>query len=291
MKHFMITLIVAACGLGLIVPDAEAQRRMGGGSSFGMKRNVTPPPQAPRPAAQAPARQGAQPAAAPNRSWLGPVAGLAAGLGLAALFSSLGLGEEFGSFLLILLLAFGGFLLFRMLMRRSAAAGGHGANRMQYAAGSAAQHNVPAGPAGANHAFGGGAEAPAAQASGLRAQLDEESFLRQAKLNFIRLQAANDEGNLPDIREFTTPEVFAEIRMQMADSPVGPPRRTDVVELDATVLDVDEDSERYIVSVHFQGLLRDEPDAAPAQFEEIWHLTKDKAGRRGWLVAGIQQTS
>lgn len=285
MKHFVITLVAVIFTFGMFVPEAEA-RRFGGGGSFGMQRQMSPP-QSPRPAAQAPVRPGAQ--AAPNRSsWMGPIAGLAAGLGLAALFSHLGLGEGFASFVLIALMVFAAVMLFRFLARR--ALDGQQAQgtqqRMQYAG------NAPG-------AFGGAAPASMAEMGGgaspvqndLRSQLDEAAFLRQAKLNFIRLQAANDRGDLPDIREFTTPEVFAEIRMQMADAPTGPVQHTDVIDLEAEVLEVVDEGGRYIVSVRFTGLLREEADAPPAHFDEIWHLVKDHEDRSGWLVAGIQQAS
>ncbi len=283
MKHFVITLVAVLFTFGMFVPESEA-RRFGGGGSFGMQRQMSPP-QSPRPTAQAPVRPGAQ--AAPNRSWMGPIAGLAAGLGLAALFSHLGLGEGFASFVLIALMVFAGVMLFRFLARRVLdSQQTQGAQRMQYAG------NAPG-------AFGGAAPASMAEMGGstsasqddLRSQLDEAAFLRQAKLNFIRLQAANDRGDLTDIREFTTPEVFAEIRMQMADAPTGPVHHTDVIDLDAEVLEVTEESGRYVVSVRFTGLLREEEDAPPARFDEIWHLVKDQNGTSGWRVAGIQQAS
>lgn len=281
MKHLIITLVAAVFTFGFAIPEAEA-KRFGSGSSFGMQRQATPPATVPRTTTTSPA---APAAGAPARSsWMGPVAGLAAGLGLAALFSHLGLGEEFASFVLIALLVFAGLMLFRMLSRRGAAGSASGAQGMQYAAATPA---ASSGTAPASMAEMGGGAAPRHD---LRSELDEASFLRQAKLNFIRMQAANDEGNLDDIREFTTPEVFAEIRMQHADAPAQAGQHTDVVELDADVLDVIDDDSRYIVSVRFQGLIREESDAAPLRFDEVWHLVKDKAGSRGWLVAGVQQT-
>ncbi|MFB1029940.1 MAG: Tim44-like domain-containing protein, partial [Thauera sp.] len=137
----------------------------------------------------------------------------------------------------------------------------------------------------------GGGSAPAqsgldkARAGGF----DTEGFARQAKLNFIRLQAANDAGNLDDLREFTTPEVFAELCMQLNERK-GAEQRTDVVELNAEVIDVAEENDRYVVSVRFSGLLREQADAAPEAFDEIWHLSKPLAGSAGWLIAGIQQS-
>ena len=118
MKNFFLTLLVAVMAFGLGIPDVEA-KRLGGGSSFGMKRQATPQSAPRQPAAtqQTPAA-GAAAGAQPRRSWMGPIAGLAAGLGLAALFSHLGLGEEMASFMMILLLAGAAFLIFRMVMRR-----------------------------------------------------------------------------------------------------------------------------------------------------------------------------
>jgi len=293
MKHLLISLVVALFTLGLVVPEAEA-RRLGGGGSSGMQRQMTPqqPPRQPatpqqnlnRQQTQQPAAAGA---AAPQRSWLGPVAGLAAGLGLAALFSHLGLGEELASLLLIGLLVLAAVMLFRMLSRRNAAASG--ASRMQYAAATpAAADYTRTNPAATPAPVADTGGAAQVHRSDVRADFDADAFVRQAKVHFIRLQAANDEGNLADLREFTSPEMFAELRLQIADR--GPaPQRTDVVELNAEVVELVEEDSRYIVSVRFFGLIREEADAAPAPFDEVWHLTKDKRGERGWVVAGIQQ--
>ncbi len=287
MKNIFLSLMLAVLSLGFGIADAEA-KRFGGGSSFGMKRQATPQ-QAPRqPAAgQTPASGAA--AAAPKRSWMGPIAGLAAGLGLAALFSHLGLGEGMASFVMILLLAAAAFFVFRLLFRRGARgpqAHNQGQN-LRYAASGAAPAAVSALRPSPDAPMTG-----AATASGLdRARadgFDVDGFTRQAKLNFIRLQAANDAGNLDDLREFTTPEVFAEVRMQITERGAAE-QRTDVVELNAEVIDVAQENARYVVSVRFHGLLREEQTAPPAAFEEVWHLTKPVSGEGGWLVAGIEQ--
>lgn len=283
MKHFLLSAFVALFAFAGVVPEADAQRQLGGGGSFGMQRQVTPPAQRPPAAApQTTPRQ--QPATAGKRSWLGPVAGLAAGLGLAALFSSLGIGEEMGSLLLILLLVGVGVMLFRALTRRSTA---HAAQGMQYAAnGPTAQPAQAYSPAPSPAAFGGAAVANHAS---IPADFDAEGFARQAKVQFIRLQESHDAGNLDDIRQFTTPEVFAEIRMQLSERTVSA-QRTDIVELNAEVIDVAEEAQRYIVSVRFSGLIRETLDSAPQPFDEIWHLVKAKDGQQGWVIAGIQQT-
>jgi len=293
MKQLILSMLVAIISFGFGLPEAEA-KRLGGGGSSGMQRQMTPPSTPRQPAAtpqQNLNRQQAAtpPAAQPKRSWMGPIAGLAAGLGLAALFSHLGLGEEMASFMMMMLLVVGAVILFRLLFRRKAASSP--SNGMQYAGASAgAGNNIPpytppAQPMGSSaEAL---AQAPVSQAV---ADFDAEGFARQAKVNFIRLQAANDAGNLDDIREFTTPEMFAEIRMQLTER--GPvQQRTDVVELNAEVVDVVEEAARYIVSVRFNGLLREEADSAPVAFDEIWHLTKPMSGNEGWRIAGIQQIS
>lgn len=283
MKHLFLSLIMVIFTFGMVVPEAEA-KRLGGGSSFGMKRS-TPPAAAPqqnlsRPAAAPPAA-GAQ----PGRSWMGPIAGLAAGLGLAALFSHLGMGEGMANFVMILLLAAAGFMLFKFLFRRgSAAAAPQG---MKYAG--ATQGGAQSAPFQTQQDFASSASPmPAAAASAIPADFDAVGFARQAKLNFIRLQAANDAGNLEDIREFTTPEVFAEVSMQLKERGAAT-QRTDVVELNADVVEVAEEGERYIVSVRFTGLLREDEASAPAAIDEVWHLVKPVNGDAGWRVAGIQQ--
>lgn len=288
MKQFLITLLVAVVALGFSIPEAEA-KRLGGGSSFGMKRNATPPAQPRQPAAtqQNPAT-GAATAAQPKRSWMGPIAGLAAGLGLAALFSHLGLGEGFANFVMLLLLAAAAFFVFRLIFRRAGAASGNRQGTLQYA-GAPANSSARPSSFDAGRPVAGAATSSSGLDQARASGFDAEGFARQAKLNFIRLQAANDTGNLDDLREFTTPEVFAELAMQINERR-GAEQRTDVVELDAEVIDVAEEDSRYVVSVRFSGLLREQTDAAPEAFSEIWHLTKPLAGSGGWLIAGVQQS-
>ena len=281
MNKFLIALFAAVVGLGFAVGDAEA-RRMGGSKSFGMQRSApAPAKQATTPAAT-PQPAAAQPAAGGSR-WLGPVAGLAAGLGLAALFSHLGLGEELASFVLILLLVAAAVFVFRLLTRKRAPE----SQPLQYAgagtgaANAALRYEAPA--------AGGGAALPSV-AGNIPAGFDVDGFLRQAKLNFVRLQAAHDAGNVEDIRNFTTPEVFAEIRLQI-DERGGAAQQTDVIALEAELLEVAEEFRQYIASVRFHGSIRESAGAAAEAFDEIWHLTKPVAGSGGWVIAGIQQAN
>ena len=292
MKNFVMMAAALVLGFTLQINDAEA-KRLGGGSSSGMQRqSIAPsntqsaPAQAPRQAtAPAPANQpAAAPQAQPKRSWMGPLAGLAAGIGLAALASHFGFGAELANFMMMALLAMVVIGVIGFFMRKKAAAAQ--GNGMQYAgAGAPYGGNAPQ----REFTLVGGSAAPvAAAAANIPADFDTEGFVRNAKVNFIRLQAANDAGNLDDIREFTSPEMFAEIKMGMAERG-NAKQETDVVQLNAEVLDVAEETGRYIVSVRFSGLIREEKDAAAAPFDEIWHMTKPTDNSRGWVLAGIQQ--
>jgi predicted lipid-binding transport protein (Tim44 family) len=125
-------------------------------------------------------------------------------------------------------------------------------------------------------------------ANSLPADFDAAAFERLAKLIFLRMQAANDAGNLDDLRQFSTPEMFAEFRLELQDRK-GAAQRTDVVQLDAQVVDHAEERDQYIVSVRFHGLIREEAENAAAAFDEVWHLVKPTDGSREWAIAGIAQ--
>ncbi len=281
MQRLFLALFTVFIAFALPIQDAEA-KRFGGGRSSGMQRDSLPQkPMTPqRDAGKSTPANGAAAAPAGKRSWMGPIAGLAAGLGLAALASHLGMGEEFANFLMIALLVMAALFLFRWFTRRNAPA----VQNMNYA-GAGAGGQVTPFPAGA--ALGGSA-ASVSSDSTLPAGFDAEAFTRQAKLNFIRLQAASDAGNLDDIREFTTPEMYAEIKLQMAERG-SESQHTEVTMLNAEVLDCIEEPSRLIVSVRFHGLIREEADAQAVDFNEVWHLTKPASGKGGWTVAGIQQ--
>src|SRR5574343_1506979 len=286
MKNFALMAAALVLGFTLSIGDAEA-KRLGGGGSSGMQRQSVAPSKTTNaaPAQHQPAAPAAAPQAQPKRSWMGPLAGLAAGLGLAALASHFGFGEGLANFMMIALLAMVVIGAIGFFMRKKAAQQQGG---LQYAG---AGHNYDA-PAARQPDFipaGGSAAAPVAGNSGnIPADFDADGFVRNAKVNFIRLQAANDAGNLDDIREFTSPEMFAEIKMGI-DERKGAKQTTDVVQVNANVLDVTEETNRYIVSVHFNGLIREEDGAAAQPCGEVWHMTKPRDGSRGWVLAGIQQ--
>ncbi|AXK66530.1 TIM44-like domain-containing protein [Burkholderia sp. IDO3] len=314
----MVGLLTAGTFASL---DAEA-KRMGGGRSIGRQsstvtqRQATPPAQPMQQAAPSQAQRAnpAAPAAAaqPNRSrWLGPIAGLAAGLGIAALLSHFGLGEAFAgmmsNLIVIALLAMIGIWLVRKFMNRrrpqepaysvggSASSSGSYSQGPSFQQGNTGSNYAGSGSSYANEAqgvFGGGAPAAAAAGAMAAAPLqvpagfDTEAFLRSAKVYFVRLQAAWDQGNLADIREFTTPEMFAEIKIDL-DSRGNESNQTDVVQLDAELVGIEDRGIEQSASVRFHGLIRESANASAAPFDEVWNLSK--SGSQGWLLAGIQQ--
>jgi predicted lipid-binding transport protein (Tim44 family) len=299
MRMLSLLAVVLTLGLSLPMADAEAAKRLGGGKSTGMQRQMNTPDKAPtaapaQSAATAPAAGAAGAAAAPARSsWMGPLAGLAAGIGLAALASHFGFGEELANMMMIALLVMAVLMVVGFIMRKRMGAQGPamaGASPMQYS-GSPQGGQTPRpynlDMPGSSAPAAAVAAAPAAAARNIPADFDVQGFVRNAKVNYIRLQAANDAGNLDDIREFTTPEMFAEIKMSIEERG-GAKQHTDVVNINADVLEVAEDANRYVVSVRFTGTIR-EDDANAESVDEIWHLAKPRDGSTGWVLAGIQQ--
>lgn len=300
MKSLSILAIILTLGLTLSSGDAEAAKRLGSGKSAGMQRQMTPPPAkapdaAPSASQAAPAKAPtAAPQAQAGRSWMGPLAGLAAGIGLAALASHFGFGEELASFMMMALIGLVVIAAIGFFMRKRAAASAQpalaGAAAGQGSFRQAGQHveaETRFSPVSGSASSNGTMNASSASTANIPADFDVAGFVRNAKVNYIRLQAANDAGNLDDVREFTTPEMFAEIKLTI-DERGGATQTTDVIAIDAEVLDVCEEASRYIVSVRFSGQVRE--DSGPTEnVDEIWHLVKPRNGSSGWVLAGIQQ--
>ena len=267
MKRFLMLLVIGITCVSLFASFAEA-RRFGGGSSFGKQRAVPMQRQQSAPAS-APA-----PAAPSSNKWLGPLAGLAIGAGLMSIFSSGGLsgmGGVMGSLLPVLLI--GVVVMFIVSRFRSSQQ-----PPMQYAGG-AEPYRQPQPQAGYSTIL-----AP----SYIPDNFPVESFLRDAKGSFIRLQAANDRKDIKDVREYTTPEVFAEISLQMQERG-NAEQNTEVLNINAELLEVSNDDDYSIASVRFTGQLR-ENNAAIENVDEIWHVQKNLSDDKAvWLLAGIQQ--
>ena len=286
MKKFWMALVVAIMGVAVVVSSAEA-KRLGGGGSFG-KSSPSYSRQAPAQGAgqSATAPRPAAPAAAPASPWRGILGGALLGLGLGALMSHFGLGGEFasmiGTLLMIGLLAFGAMFLFRMLSKKNASQ----TPRPAFA-GPMEKSGIP--EVGSNL---GSASQPVNWQSGaapaIPADFDTAGFLRHAKTNFLRMQAAWDKGDAQDIREFTTPEMFAELKMQLTERGASA-NHTDVVTLEAELMGIETVGDEHLASVRFNGMVKEDEHAPVEAFNEIWILSKPMNGDGGWLLAGIQQ--
>jgi predicted lipid-binding transport protein (Tim44 family) len=311
---FWISLL--ALLLGVLSFEAEAARRLGGGSSIGRQSsNVTQraaPQQAP--AQASPQQPRAPQPAQPQRSWGGMLGGLAAGLGLAWLAHSLGLGEAFGQVLVVLLFAMLAMMVVGWLMRSRRPQPG------AYAYGGPAPAETARPPRQyspdkvcndasarpwerASMAFDAAKYAPRASELqigsalgvhstwGIPEGFDVEGFVATAKRNFVTLQEAWDRGDIVALRSMMTDEMLGEIKSQLAEREkqlAGHPNHTEAVMLEAQLLGIEDLGGDYMASVEFSGMIREEASAGPSPFREVWNMTKPKNGSAGWLVAGVQ---
>lgn len=264
MRNSLIIVLLSLLSFGLVVSDASA-KRFGGGRSFGMQRSQSSffssrPSQPMKSFGQR---------ANPSR-WGGMLRGLLIGGLLASLFMGHGLGAGIMSWLVVGVLAFllVGFLRKRMQPGyQSAASGGFQPNAFTNmrdfgsASASQSQYDYPKG-------------------------FEKEAFLRGAKVAFIRLQAAYDKNNKEDLRRFTAPEVFAEIEMQINERG-NEPNVTEVLHVDAELLDVATQGDSLVASVRFTGSVKENQDPVVA-LDEIWHF-RQFVGDTQWVVGGIQQ--
>jgi predicted lipid-binding transport protein (Tim44 family) len=278
MTKLLGILVAGLLSLGFAAQDAEAARRLGGGSSIGKQREMQPAQ--PRPAPDAPSTAPAptpSPQPAPGGSrWLGPLAGLAAGGLLGALlFGGAFEGIKLMDVLVMLALAAGVFFVLRAMRRPQ--------TQVARYAGMGGSGPVPAMPPA------GASAAPVSGAPRVPPGFDSAGFLRQAKLSFARLQAANDGKDVADLRDFATPEMVGAISRQFAERGDAP-QRTRVEALEADLLEVVTEGDTAWASVRFTGTLRDEVSGETESFDEAWHVTKDLRDPNAvWLIAGIQQ--
>ncbi len=305
MKTLIVALLTLFVAGALILPEPADAKRFGGGRSLGKQYSSPQQSQAPRQSSQQSAAQQGQAAAnagarqgAPARSgasrWLGPLAGLAAGGLLASLFFGDAFdGFQIMDFLLIGLLIFGAVMLFKMLRRNGAGVGGAPAPAGGHGRGSISagmpplDQPAPAGSAAAQ--FGGSAAGAVSSVDEAPYWFDGAGFVEGAKTHFIRLQAAWDRSDFRDIREYSSPELFAELKRER-EAMGSAPNDTEVVTLNAELLGLRRDEDRLIASVRFTGLIREEATGAANPLDEIWHVAHPWASAEGdWIIVGIQQ--
>ncbi|MFZ1546829.1 MAG: TIM44-like domain-containing protein [Candidatus Nitrotoga sp.] len=281
MKRFLLFLTFTLAIFSMLTVTAEA-RRMGGGGNIGKQRTMSP-----QQTAKAPAAAPAPAAPAAGNKWLGPLAGLAIGAGLGAMFAGGmgGLGGAMGGILMALMAA--GLVMFLVSRFRKSQAQ---QPAMQYAGTGASSYQ----PESGQQPFAGGSTATsvplANSSSNIPADFPTEAFLRSAKTSFIRLQAANDRKDLNDIREYTTPDMFAEISLQLQERGDAP-QKTDVQTINTQIIEVVNEGDHAIASVRMSGQLS-ENNGIPENFDEIWHVQKNLRDEKAvWLLSGIQQVA
>ncbi len=322
-------LSVLTMCLVLVAGHADAARRFGGGKSFGQQssnvaqRQAVPtapvaPSQATNNAVKPPAPVAA-PAPAPKRPWGAMLGGLAAGLGLAWLASSLGLGAAMGEFMMFAALALVLMMVIGWFMRRKTQNVAPSASPFAFqSVNPAGEPSIPASyrpenvgndasarPWERNVAALDGTAAPVplaggsmigsgllgSQTWGIPEGFDSVGFLTSAKANFVSLQAAWDQSDIPALRVMMTDTMLKEIQAQLAEREAhtgGPVNLTEVVMIEAHLLGIEDLGNEYMASVEFSGMIREEPSTGPSPFREVWNMIKSKNGSNGWLVAGVQ---
>ncbi|ABM36101.1 Tim44 domain-containing protein [Polaromonas naphthalenivorans] len=316
---FAVTLLLSGT-----VADAK---RMGGGGSIGKQSSNVTQRQAPaNNATNSPAAPGAAAAAAPKKPWGAMLGGLAAGLGLAWLASSLGLGGAFSQIIMFALLALVVMVVIGFVMRKLKGRGASapGATRSQppfafQGAGNAAEASIPrsyspsnvgndasarpwernttlfdnmgtaAAPAAGGSMIGSGLSG--SQSWGVPAGFDADGFLKACKANFVTLQDAWDRSDIQNLRSMMTDDMLEQIKTQLADREThtgGVSNKTEVVMLNAQLLGIEEMSDVYMASVEFSGMIKEDASSGASPFREVWNMTKPRSGGSGWLVAGVQ---
>lgn len=297
MKRLFLALLVAVSAMSVAVSNVEA-KRLGGGTSIGKQSqsvNRAPAPsnnQATNAAKPAPA---ATPGAIPPKPaspWKGILGGALAGLGIAALMSHFGLGGAMGSMIgtILMFAVLAMVVMFLLRMFRGKSSNAQPAFAGAYSGGTTPEIGSRLEPvSAAPMALQGAAPAAAANAAwDVPADFDVPGFVRNAKTYFIRLQAAWDKADIDDIREFSTPEMFAELRLQVHERGASA-NHTDVVSLDAELMGIETVGKDYLASVRFSGMIKEAQNAPAEPFTEVWNLVKPTSGQGGWLLAGIQQ--
>ena len=301
---YLVLPLTVVCLLALSVGDADA-KRMGGGRSFGSKpsfsKNYNKPTSSATSQKQASGANKQQGGIA--RPGMGLLGGLLAGTFLGSMLGGFGgMGGGFFNILIIGLLVYLGFKFFKSRSR--------GADNMyqqgNYQRGpDRSQPNMNNDPyarreQNAQNAWDHLSSKPSSQpAAGSAApqsgpvvntpaDFDEEDFLEGSKAVYTRLQKSWDNRDMSDIEQFATAEVVNEIKQQAKDDPN--PSQTDVLMINARLLEVKEEGGMTNATVYYDVLLREDPSQSqPSQVREVWHFVKPVGSDGMWKLDGIQQ--
>ena len=312
----MATLLIGlSLSLGSI-SDAEA-KRFGGGSSFGgkssfsqpYKRSAAPPA---RSASQQQATQQNQ-AAKQGMASRGGLMGMLGGLALGGLLGAMFFGGAFENINFMDILVLGGiaFLLYKLFAARAGSAQRPAYQRTvnddnQDSVSSYKPYQEPAQSSSAgfdtdilfkkdkNNAVASEAAAADFQQEADFSEMvipkgfDPQAFLAGAKIAYRNLQKAWDERDLAEIRSLSTDKVFAEIQDQLKASDAE--NHTDILKLEAELLDVREIGSELEAVVLFDAVMREDVNGQAEQVKEVWHFVKPKISiQPKWYLDGIQQ--
>ncbi len=295
----LIALTLSVGGMS----DADA-KRFGGGSSFGgrssysmpYKRSAIPPSRSVSQQQAAAQNQAARQGMANRGGLMGMLGGLALGGLLGALF--FGGAFEHINFMDILVFGVIALLLYKLFAAKAGAA-----QRPVYDR-TASNYKEPqplqGNPAGFNtdvlfdknkkqstdQNFPGDAGFNSSLA--VPEGFDSQAFLSGAKIAYTTLQKAWDNRDLAEIRALTTDKVFAEIQEQLKASAAE--NHTDILKLDAELLEIREIGSELEAVVLFDTIMREDISAQTEQVREVWHFVKPKISvQPKWLLDGIQQ--
>ena len=318
LSSLFLTVVIAATLSFAGISDAEA-KRFGGARSFGStsKYSKSYNRKSSSPTKKTPSQQQAynkNQSARQAMSKRGGLMGLLGGLALGGLLGSLFFGGAFENFNFMDILIFGGiaYLLFKLFAAKAGRPKTSTAySRSNYDSTSQTEplnssyqrsNNAPTNNADFDtDIFSNKGQASNFNVSDdykeeklvedaivLPKDFDELDFLEGAKSAFKMLQTAWDKRDLAEIRSLTTDKVFAEIQDQLKGSDTE--NHTDIVKIEAELLEIRELGSELEAVVLFDTLMREEVSAQPEQVREVWTFIKPKNSMQAkWYLDGLQQ--
>lgn len=315
-KLASLLAMVMAFSFAFNIPDTEA-KRFGGGKDMGRSFKTAPAPSSQQ---ATPQQNSAERQQTPNQQTQrnnnrkGMLGGLLGGLLAGGLIASLLGGGAFGGIqmmdiLILGLLAFVLFKVFRSMGRARAMAGNHSTDNHRFGQTAGGQrqndpreqlrelfgNNQPtesdsrdagfdSAPSGSGPEQGFGAsDVP----MNVPADFNLDSFLNGARDHFRTIQDAWNKSDFKTMQEYLAPELLAQIR-PVREQLQGD-QHTEVMFVDAEMVRADHNDRVAQVSIQFTGKCRDTAEGTEEDITDIWHLERDLARPDApWLIIGIE---
>ena len=328
MKRTTILTLAAFAVLTLTLNGIADARRMGGGGNFGAQRSVPAQKagrQRPRgqrrlaivttaitagrarfgECAQGPARGSSDSRAVGRVALARPDCRHRCRAGARRVDVAFGIVGRVRYILLLALVIFAGIFVLRMFLGRrqtsgaplqysgaTASANGSGPSAFTPSAPSAPSWRIPSTSELAGQPTSPSAtEAPAVGVTRntLPQGFDAAAFAREAKRQYIQIQRSYDDADRAALSSVMTEDMATEMVRELDQRGLHHP--TEIVTLDAEVLDVSTEDDKYWISVRFTGQVKEDGETLPHSIDEVWNLTKPVKGGSGWLLAGISQVA